>query len=205
MVQKLRSILALSTLCAAFLALASLTSHAQAVYGSLYGNVTDNTGAVVPGATVTVTDESKGTSVTVTTNASGEYTVEHLIPDSYDVKVTMNGFKSFEAKGIPVSADTSPKVDAALEVGGSTETVEVSASAVPVLKTDRADVSTIFTTKDVADLPIPDRNFTNLQLLLTGAQKLGWGHAADENPQASQQIQVDGQAFGGVGDAQSVK
>jgi len=199
MVQKLRSILALSTLCAAFLALASLTSHAQAVYGSLYGNVTDNTGAVVPGATVTVTDESKGTSVTVTTNASGEYTVEHLIPDSYDVKVTMNGFKSFEAKGIPVSADTSPKVDAALEVGGSTETVEVSASAVPVLKTDRADVSTIFTTKDVADLPIPDRNFTNLQLLLPGAQKLGWGHAADENPQASQQIQVDGQAFGGVG------
>src|SRR6202034_2895549 len=98
MVQKLRWTLGLSTLCAAFLALAPLTSHAQAVYGSLYGSGTDNTGAVGPGATVTVTDEAKGTSVTATTNASGEYTVEHLIPDSYDVKVTMNGFKTFETK-----------------------------------------------------------------------------------------------------------
>src|SRR5208282_4395355 len=47
-------------------------------------------------------------------------------------------------------------------------------------------------------LPVGDQNFTNLQLLLPGAQKLGWSHAADENPQASQQIQVDGQAFGGT-------
>ena len=177
----------------------STASYGQAVYGSLYGSVTDNTGAVVPGATVTVTDESKGTSVTATSNASGEYAVEHLIPDTYDLKVTMNGFKTFEAKGIVVQADNSPKVDAKLEVGGAAETVEVSADTVPVLKTDRADVATQFTTQDVANLPVEGRNFTNLQLLLPGAQQLGWSHAADENPQGSAQIQVDGQAFGGVG------
>src|SRR5271168_3880003 len=122
--QKLRWALALSTL-GAFFALAPVTSNAQAVYGSLYGTVTDNTGAVVPGATVTVTDAAKGTTVSETTNAAGEYTVEHLIPDEYDIKVTASGFKAFETKGITVSADTSPKVDVQLTIGAATETVEV--------------------------------------------------------------------------------
>jgi hypothetical protein len=97
-----------------------------------------------------------------------------------------------------VAADSSPKIDAPLQVGASTQTVNVSADTIPELKTDRADVALQLTAKDVQDLPIPDRNFTNLQLLLPGAQPLAWGHAADENPQGSKQIQVDGQAFGGV-------
>jgi outer membrane receptor protein involved in Fe transport len=183
---------------AAIFAFLPFSSHAQAVYGSIYGTVTDNTGAVVPNATVTITDEAKGTSSTVQSNDSGAYSVEHLIPDKYDVKVEASGFQTFEAKGIQVFADTSPKVDAQLQVGGASQTVTVNADAIPVLKTDRADVSTEFTTKTITDLPIPDRNFTNIQLLLPGAQPLGWGHAASENPQASKQIQVDGQAFGGV-------
>jgi hypothetical protein len=173
-------------------------SHAQAIYGSLFGTVTDNTGAVVPGATITVTDESKGTSVTAQSNESGDYTVQHLIPDTYDIKVTAPNFKTFEQTGIAVAANTSPKVDAHLEVGGESETVTVLADTVPELKADRADVSTTFSEKTVSDLPLVNRNFTSLQLLLPGAQQLGWSHAADENPQGSQQIQIDGQAFGGV-------
>ena len=173
-------------------------SHAQAVYGSINGTVTDNTGAVVPNATITVTDVAKGTSIQVKSNASGEYVAEHLIPDNYNVKVEAQGFEAFEATNVPVLADTSPKVDAQLKVGAATTTVSVSADTIPQLKTDRADVATEFTTREVEDLPIPDRNFTNMQLLLPGAQPLGWGHAADENPQGSKQIQVDGQAFGGV-------
>ena len=66
------------------------------------------------------------------------------------------------------------------------------------MKTDKADVSTVFDQQQVSSLPVGDQNFTNLQLLLPGAQLLGWSHAADENPQGSQQIQVDGQAFGGT-------
>ncbi len=176
----------------------STASFGQAVYGTIFGSVTDNTGAAIPGATITVTDTNKGTTVTATANEAGEFTVGHLIPDIYDVKVTNAGFKTFETKGAQVYADNSIKVEAKMEVGGETQTVEVSATTVEQLKTDRADVSTTFTTKEVQDLPIGDRNFTNLQLLLPGAQKLGWGHAASENPQGSQQIQVDGQAFGGV-------
>jgi len=181
--------------CAIFL---STFSYAQAVYGTIFGSVVDNTGAAIPGATITITDTNKGTSVTATANEAGEFTVGHLIPDTYSVSVSDSGFKTFESKGIQVYADQSIKVEAKMEVGGASQTVTVSANTVEQLKTDRADVSTTFTTKDVEDLPIGNRNFTNLQLLLPGAQQLGWSHAADENPQGSQQIQVDGQAFGGV-------
>jgi outer membrane receptor protein involved in Fe transport len=173
-------------------------ANAQAVYGSVYGTVTDASGAAIPGATVTVTDENKGTSVTVKSNESGAYTVEHMIPDLYSVKVEMTGFKSFETNHLQVQADTSPKVDATMQTGGASETVNVNADTIPQLKTDRADVAQVFDQKTVADLPIAGRNFTSLELLLPGAQQLGWSHASDENPQASQQIQIDGQAFGGV-------
>src|SRR5271170_4398233 len=173
-------------------------SHAQAVFGSIVGSVTDNTGAAIPGASVTVTDEGKGTSVVVQSGDSGDYSVEHLIPDLYDIKVTFQGFQTSETKGIQVNADTTAKVDVKMVVGGESTTVEVSADSVPVLKTDRADVSTVFSQQDVSNLPINGRNFTQMQLLLPGAQSLGWSHASDENPQGSSQIQVDGQAFGGV-------
>jgi outer membrane receptor protein involved in Fe transport len=170
----------------------------QAVYGSIYGSVTDSTGAAIPDATVTVKDDAKGTSVTAQSNGAGEFTIEHLIPDTYDVTVAAKGFKGYEQKGIQLFADTSMKVSAALSAGGSDQVIEVNADTIPQLKTDRADVSTVFDAKDIGDLPVGGRNFTNLQLLLPGAQLLGWSHAPDENPQGSAQIQVDGQAFGGV-------
>ncbi len=182
----------------AVLAASGPSAIAQAVFGQILGTVTDATGAAVPGATVTVTDVAKGTSVTLQSNAAGEFTAEHLIPDVYTVKVSSSGFKSFEQTQIDLHADTSPKVNAVLAVGGSDQTVEVNADQVPQLKADRADVATTFSSQEVIDLPIPDRNFTNLQLLLPGAQQLGWSHAADENPQGSKQIEVDGQAFAGV-------
>jgi hypothetical protein len=113
--------------------------------------------------------------------------------------VVAKGFKPFETKGISVLADTSPRIDPTMEVGSDTgTTVEVNAEAVPLLKTDRADVSTVFDQQQVSSLPVGDQNFTNMQLLIPGAQKLGWSHAADENPQASQQIMVNGQAFAGT-------
>jgi hypothetical protein len=195
--KKIRTALALALFaCVSFVLIAP--ARAQSVYGSIFGTVTDKSGAAVPGATVTVTDVAKGTVVTVTSNSSGDYSVPHLIPDVYDLKVDAKGFKSFEAKGVQVQADTAPRIDPTMDVGGSTETVEVNADQEPMLKTDRADVATVFDQQQISALPVGDQNFTNLQLLLPGAQKLGWSHAADENPQGSQQIQVDGQAFGGT-------
>jgi hypothetical protein len=174
------------------------SSSAQSVYGSIFGTVTDNTGAAIPGATVTVKDEAKGTVVTAISNASGDYNVPHLIPDVYDLRVMAKGFKVFETKGISVEADTAPRIDPSLEVGAENTTVQVNADSQPELKTDRADVATVFDQQQVSSLPVGDQNFTNLQLLLPGAQLAMFSHAADENPQGSKQIQVDGQAFGGT-------
>lgn len=193
----LRTAVALAAFACANLLLIT-QARGQSVYGTIFGTVTDTSGAAVPNATVTVTDESKGTVVAVQSNASGDYSVPHLIPDVYDLKVSAQGFKAFETKGIQVLADTAPRIDPTLDVGGAAETVEVNAETQPELKTDRADVATVFDQQQVSSLPVGDQNFTNLQLLIPGAQKLGWSHAADENPQGSQQIQVDGQAFGGT-------
>jgi len=170
----------------------------QAVFGSILGTVTDASGAAVSGAKVTVTSQTKNVSVTETTNESGNYSVTHLIPDVYTVRLEGSGFKSLEFKDIQVSADTGSRVDGIFQVGSSTEQVEVTAEA-PQLKTDRADVSIEFNDKYVEDLPVMNRNFTTFELLSPGTQKLvGWSHAATENPQGGQQIFVNGQHFSGT-------
>src|SRR5207253_6475403 len=89
-------------------------------------------------------------------------------------------------------------VNAQFQVGSTSEQVEVTAEA-PQLKTDRADVSIEFTGKQLAELPIFNRNFQSMELLSPGTQILGWGHAASENPQGSKQIFVNGQHFSGTG------
>ena len=184
--------------CLAFGLATPKTSFAQAVYGSVIGTVTDQQGAAVAGAKVTVSSTTKGTSDEGTTNESGNYTITHLIPDVYNIKVEAQGFKAYEVKGIQVSADSSAKVDAKLEVGAVTQSIEVTGE-VPQLKTDRSDVSVTFNSRYVEDLPILNRNFTNFELLSPGTQKLvGWSHAATENPQGGQQIFVNGQHFSGT-------
>jgi outer membrane receptor protein involved in Fe transport len=182
----------------ATLAFLPCNAFGQAVYGAIYGTVTDATGALIPNAPVVVTDTSKGVTVTVNANESGEFRVDHLIPDSYSVTVDQPGFKKYEQNNIQVNADSSDNVAVVLTVGTAGEVVTVNADTVPQLKTDRADVAVTYSAQDLETLPIPDHNFTNLQLLLPGAVQLGWAHAADENPQGSKQIQIDGQAFGGV-------
>src|SRR5246127_3804471 len=171
----------------------------QAVYGSILGTITDPSGAAVAGAKVTVTSQTKNVSTTDTTNESGNYSVTHLIPDVYTVKVEGTGFKTIEYKDIQVSADASARVDGQFQVGGSSETVEVTAEA-PQLKTDRADVAVTFNDTMVENVPILNRNFTQLQLLAPGSQKIvGWSHAATENPQQGYQIFSQGQHFSGTG------
>jgi hypothetical protein len=169
----------------------------QAVYGSILGTITDPSGAAVPNAKITVLDQRKGTSDSTTTNDSGNYSVTHLIPDTYTVQVEGPGFKRLEFKDIIVNADSSTDINGQFQVGSNSEQVEVTAEAAQ-LKTDRSEVAVEFNSKYVEDLPILNRNFTSFELLSPGTQKLGWGHAATENPQGSQQIFVQGQHFSGT-------
>ncbi|MEO8724995.1 MAG: TonB-dependent receptor [Acidobacteriaceae bacterium] len=164
----------------------------QAVYGSILGTVTDNTGAAVPNATVTVTDIAKGTSVALQTNGSGQYIAQHLIPDTYSVTAEAPGFSKATVGSVVVYADTAPKTDIQLAVGSVSNTVEVTAAA-PLLETDRAEVSTILNARAVENLPNLNRNFTAFELLTPGTTYIGWNVGESQNPQRSQQIEVNGQ------------
>jgi outer membrane receptor protein involved in Fe transport len=173
--------------------------RAQAVYGSISGTVADASGAVLAGATVTITSVERKTTDIVTTNESGLYVKERLLPGTYEVKVEAQGFKQGLVSSVIVNVDAQTKVDATLEAGAVSDTVTITASAGQLLKTDRADVATTFETKQITDLPILDRNFTKFILLTPGTQQQVWQHAASENPQGSIQTIVNGQHFSGTG------
>ena len=171
--------------------------HGQAVYGSIIGTVLDSSGGAVPNAKVTITDIGKDVSFTTSTNEVGHYAQTHLIVGRYRVRVEAPGFQAYVQENVDVSVDAAVKVDATLQVGAITQTVEVTAE-VPLLKTERTDVATTFSTRTVEELPIFNRNFTQFVLLSPGTQMLGWQHASSENPQGSIQIMVNGQSFGGT-------
>ena len=116
----------------------------------------------------------------------------------YTVEVSGTGFRTAVNSDIRVSVDASARVDVKLEVGNVTEQVEVTAAA-PLLQSDRADVATTLTSRQIIELPSYNRNFQAYELLLPGTNKLGWQHASSENPQGSVQIQVNGQHFAGTG------
>jgi len=179
-------------------AMSAPNSSGQAVFGSIVGNVTDAQGNAVAGAKVTVTSVSKSTVFETTSNESGNYSVTHLIPDSYRVHIEATGFKAYDVPSVTVSADSSANINAPLQVGAVTQTVEVTGD-IPQLQTDRADIDIQFSQKYVEDLPVLNRNFTNFELLSPGTQKLvGWSHAATENPQGGGQIFANGQHFSGT-------
>src|SRR3981189_529573 len=119
------SIAAVVAVCISLMTLAPQPVWGQAVYGSIIGTVTDPQGAAGANAKVTVTNQRKGTSDTTTTNESGNYSVTHLIPDVYTVRVEGSGFKVSEQKDVTVSVDTGSHVDLQFQVGGTSETVEV--------------------------------------------------------------------------------
>jgi hypothetical protein len=167
---------------------------AQAVTGYLIGTVTDPSGAPVPGASVSVTNAEKGITVTTKTNESGNYTQMQLVPGVYQVAVEAPDFRRAVRDNIVVDIGRSTRVDAQLELGPVTEEVTVRAAGA-VLQTDRAELSTAVTTREVENLPTFNRNFTSLQYLLPGAGRNPWQHASSENPQGGLLIPTNGQQF----------
>ncbi len=167
----------------------------QAVFGNIFGTVTDPTGGVVAGAKVTIMDVGKGVSYSTETNSSGNYFQTHLLIGTYRVSIEAPGFKTSVQGDVPVNVDTSTRVDIVLELGAVSQEVTVS-GAPPLLTTDRADVSTTLGSREVNELPVLNRNFTQLELLLPGTSKMNWQHASSENPQGGIQINTNGQLFG---------
>jgi carboxypeptidase family protein len=179
------------------LLLSAANAWSQAVYGSIRGTITDSSGGLLPGVSVTITSRDRNTSDTVVTDGDGVYRKERLLPGVYEVKTDLQGFKQAVLTNVVVGVDSQAAVDFSLEPGAVTEHVDVVARS-PLLKVDRADVATTFESKQITDLPVLDRNFTKFILLTPGTQQQQWGHAASENPQGSTQTVVNGQSFSGT-------
>src|SRR5262249_30367808 len=115
---------------------------AQAVYGSVFGTITDARGAGVPGATVTITNTGTNVSETVKPDGSGYYAQTRLIPGSYRVKVEAGGFKTAVIETVVVRVDTTSEAKFVMQPGEISEQVTISGAS-PALMTDRSDVSVI--------------------------------------------------------------
>ncbi len=157
-------------------ALACASVFAQSERGTITGAVRDSSGAVIPAAKVTVRNNATNVVVTDTTNASGEFTAPSLSPGTYTVRVEKAGFRPSEEKGLNLDAAQTVRADATLEVGTSTQAIEVTASAVQ-LQTEDAKSSVTLQNKLVNDLPLvvngSVRTPFDLAALLPDAKNLG--------------------------------
>jgi len=184
-------------LVAVLLASSPVLVWAQATSGSIIGTVTDSSGAVVPAAKVTIVNVDQGVTTTTQTNGSGNFTQTQLLPGHYTVSIQKTGFKVSVQQNVMVPVGVSARFDAQLQLGGQTEEVTVT-EAPPGLQTDNAQVSSTLVGDQITQLPIVNRNFTNLSLLAPGATLNTFQHAASENPQQSTLVNTNGQEFAGT-------
>src|ERR1700761_6233937 len=137
-------------------------ARAQVLYGGLTGNVTDSSGAVIPGAQVKAVSAQTGASYDQTTDAQGIYRFPALLPGTYNVTITAQGFARQETTGVPVSLGDIARVNYELKPGNASQEVTVTTAA-PILQTDTADVHTEITTRDIMTLPIMGSQGGNFQ------------------------------------------
>jgi hypothetical protein len=141
--------------------------RAQVDAGSILGTVTDQTGAVVNAASVTLTNEGTGASLTTTTGSDGVYKFAPVKIGSYKIDVSFQGFQPVTAKGVVVNVGVDVVQNFTLKPGNVTQSIEVTAAA-PLLESQSAAVGQVTDTKAVNDLPLNGRNFTFLAQLGAG-------------------------------------
>jgi outer membrane receptor protein involved in Fe transport len=141
----------------------------QAVFGAISGTVNDSSTAVLPGATVVITNLATNVSKTLTTNAAGVYNATNLISGVYKVEASLSGFKTAVVSGVTLEVNANQKVDLTLEVGQATETVDVTAAA-PLLQTEQTNLGQTVTQQQIEQLPT-GRNLFNLIPLAAGVSQ----------------------------------
>ena len=151
-----------------FLSSSFLLAQTNVGNGSIQGTVTDPSGAVVNGAKISITEKSKGSAVRVTSDSRGAYTSGALIPGNYVVRVEASGFKVSEVP-VNVQVGNTATANLKLEVGQTSQVVEVEASTVSV-NTEQATVQGVITENQIENLPVNGRNFLDLAQLEPGVQ-----------------------------------
>jgi len=183
---------------AALLALVGVGSVAQAqvLYGSLTGNVTDPSGAAIPGAKVEALNTGTGTARQAESDVGGAYSFSNLQSGVYKITVTSAGFQTTIVDGITVNTNQIRRVDLSLRIAAAAETIEVNAPATAVLQTDRADVNSQISATEIANLPATSsagRNYQALYKLVPGFSLVGEGDSSDGgSPQRAMSGYVNG-------------
>ncbi len=162
--------------------------QAQTTRGTILGTVTDQSGAVMPGVTVTVRETSTGLTRTDTTNNSGDYLMPELPVGPYTVEAVKQGFVKVERSGLTLQVDQKMRVDISMQVGQVTQQLVVESTA-PVIATDSATVGNVVDNKKVTELPLNGRNFLQLNLLVPGANQ---GVKGSQNQGQGGSISVNG-------------
>ena len=184
----------LSVLMVLVAALISAPAFAQGTSNSsISGMVVDSGGGVIPGATITATNDATAGTSTAVSAANGTFTIPGLIAGKYTVSVALQGFKTAVLKDVTVTAGAPATVRALLEVGGISETVVVE-GATEVIQTQSSAAAATIGTNQIASLPVGSRNTLDFVTFLPGVQTPGGSRDSIVNglPQSSLNITVDG-------------
>ncbi|MBI1354304.1 MAG: hypothetical protein GC160_08155 [Acidobacteria bacterium] len=168
MTQRLRcAVLALS--------LAWLVPQAYSQASSqLTGQVVDATGAVVPGAEISVSNVETGAERSTLSGEQGDYTIPALPPGLYSIAVNKEGFRAVVREGVRLEVNQTARIDFQLEVGNVVDTIEVTEAA-PLIESDSSSIGQVIETKAIVDLPLNGRNFVQLAILAPGVTGVGFG------------------------------
>ncbi len=157
---------------AACVALLSVSALGQTFYGTVVGSVQDSTGAVIPGASVTIISLGTGEQRVQETEASGLYRFVNLVPGQYRLEARSEGFKQFVQEPIVVEVEASIRIDPVLEIGEVTEVVEVMATT-PLLQSQTSSLGQVVESRKVTETPLNGRNVLNLVALAPGVVPQG--------------------------------
>ena len=184
--------LAVLALMIVHVALSIPTAKAQVLYGSVSGVVTDQSGAAVPKAHVTITNRGTGFVREADADEGGHYTIPELPPGEYDLKVTAGGFKPLTQTNLTVTANTVNHADVGLQVGAVTEQVIVEAGTI-TLQTEKTDLHTDLTEKVILDMPLNQyRNYQTLINLVPGATPGKFQNAIADTPERALTTNING-------------
>lgn len=180
------------------------SGNAQLSTATLYGTITDSTGAAIPKANVTITQTDTGFVRTVVTNDSGNYRADFLPIGPYRVSVTANGFKKLDREGVTLTVTEEAHLDLAMSIGGGEQTIEVTAE-IPLINTGNSTLGRTISNVEIDNLPLVDRNVYTLLDLTPGVQNnnnAGTGaNGGVINPLGypEQHVKINGSSDSGVG------
>src|SRR4029077_10311614 len=151
--------------CAAFIVvfvtLSCLGARAQSTYGAIVGSVTDSSGAAITDANVTLTNVGTSEKRSQSSGSDGLFTFVNLFPGQYRIDVEKQGFKHYARTSVTVDVQQTTHIDATLQVGQVSETVEVTSEA-PLFQPETSSLGTIVDQRQANELPLNGRNIYNL-------------------------------------------